>query len=111
MMKSGLALAALSIAISHGYAAAPHPRILLDPDTLVTLRQSASRNAQWSTLKAKCDGYLPGVVYPGKTELGRYDYFARGSDYQHATSPPAGPPRPSARGWWRSARCTRRRVA
>jgi len=86
MMQSGLALAMLSIAISQGYAAAPHPRILLDPDTLVALRQSTGGNAQWNTLKEKCDGYLPGVVFPAKTEQGRYDYFARGGDYAHANS-------------------------
>jgi hypothetical protein len=86
MMKNGLVLAMLSIAIPQSYAAAPHPRILLDPATLATLRHSTSGNAQWSNLKAHCDGYLPGVVYPGKTEQGRYDYFARGGDNQHANT-------------------------
>ncbi|HWU76445.1 MAG TPA: hypothetical protein VN043_08065 [Rhodanobacter sp.] len=57
---------------------AAHPRLLLDPATLATLRQRATANTpQWVALKATCDSYIGGTVeyptgnqYPNKPNLG-----------------------------------------
>jgi hypothetical protein len=48
---------------------AAHPRLILDANTLATLRQSAANNsAQWQTLKATCDSFIGGTVqYPTGT--------------------------------------------
>jgi len=48
---------------------AAHPRLILDANTLTTLRQSAANNsAQWQTLKATCDSFIGGTVqYPTGT--------------------------------------------
>ncbi|HEY8681829.1 MAG TPA: hypothetical protein VIM06_01540, partial [Rhodanobacter sp.] len=48
---------------------APHPRLILDGNTLTALRQrAASNSAQWQTLKATCDSYIGGTVqYPTGT--------------------------------------------
>ena len=58
---------------------APHPRLLLDANTLSALRQRASVNsAQWTTLKATCDSYIGGTVayptgatYPNMPNIGQ----------------------------------------
>jgi hypothetical protein len=58
---------------------APHPRLILDANTLTTLRQRAAANtAQWQTLKATCDSYIGGTVnyptgetYPNLPNLGQ----------------------------------------
>jgi hypothetical protein len=55
-----------------------HPRLILDSDTLATLRQRAAANTpQWQALKGVCDSYIGGTVnypsgnaYPDKPNLG-----------------------------------------
>lgn len=57
---------------------AAHPRLILDPATLTTLRQRAAANSpQWVALKATCDSYIGGSVeyptgnqYPNLPNLG-----------------------------------------
>jgi len=57
---------------------AAHPRLILDPATLTTLRQRAAANTpQWQALKATCDSYIGGTVeyptgnqYPDRPNLG-----------------------------------------
>ena len=57
---------------------AAHPRLILDPATLATLRQRASANtAAWQLLKSTCDSYIGGSVgyptdnaYPNLPNLG-----------------------------------------
>ncbi|WP_158881912.1 hypothetical protein [Rhodanobacter sp. L36] len=75
-----LVVACLSGAAS---AAAPtlaaHPRLILDPTTLATLRLRAAANgAQWVALKKQCDSYIGGTVgyptdatYPDLPNLGQ----------------------------------------
>src|ERR1700679_3981028 len=48
---------------------AAHPRLILDANTLTTLRQSAANNsAQWQTLKATCDSFIGATLqYPTGT--------------------------------------------
>ena len=75
----------LAIALT-GQAADPHPRILLGPGSPTSLPDASASNPHWVSLQAHCDGYLPGVVYPPKTEQGRYDYKAPGGDYDHANT-------------------------
>ncbi len=86
LRKHGIALAMLFSLSIQCDAATPHPRIFLDVATLGALRNSTSGSAQWSALREHCDAYLPGVVYPGKSEQGRYDYFAPKGDYARANS-------------------------
>ncbi|MFZ0869464.1 MAG: hypothetical protein WAM90_01935, partial [Rhodanobacter sp.] len=56
----------LAAASSAAVQLAAHPRLILDANTLTTLRQSATNNsAQWQTLKATCDSFIGGTVqYP-----------------------------------------------
>jgi len=58
---------------------APHPRLLLDTNTLTALSQRAAANTpQWQALKATCDAYIGGTVnyptgatYPNLPNLGQ----------------------------------------
>ncbi|MGP1665019.1 MAG: hypothetical protein ACTS5I_03700, partial [Rhodanobacter sp.] len=76
-----LAMSALPI---RALAAAPavtsaHPRLILDAETLVALRQRVAANTpEWKLLKARCDSYIGGTVnypsekpYPNLPNLGQ----------------------------------------
>lgn len=69
-----------------GQAAEPHPRIFLGPGNSSNLPDASGANPHWVSLQAHCDAMLPGAVYPGKSEQGRYDYKAPGGDYAKANS-------------------------
>ncbi len=60
-----LALAVRSLAVT----LAAHPRLILDPAMLTTLRQRAAANTpEWKLLKASCDSFIGGTVeYPTGT--------------------------------------------
>ena len=70
-------------------ALATHPRLILDPTTLSTLRQRASANTpEWKALKATCDSYIGGTVaYPTGTAYP--DLPNLGSGYQGSSYLPA----------------------
>jgi hypothetical protein len=55
------ALACISVA--HAQSTVPHPRLILDPATLTTLRaRAASNTPQWQRLKHYCDSFIGGTV-------------------------------------------------
>lgn len=68
---------------------AAHPRLILDPATLATLRQRASANtAAWQLLKGTCDSYIGGSVgYP--TDNTYPDLPNLGAGYQGSSYLPA----------------------
>ena len=68
---------------------AGHPRLILNPATLTTLRQRAGSNtSEWKLLKATCDSYIGGTVeYPTGTAYP--DLPNLGSGYQGSSYLPA----------------------
>jgi hypothetical protein len=62
-MKNLIIVAALLFPL--GACAQTHPSIILTPSTLAALSTKVVANDEtWVTLKAKCDQFLPGTVYP-----------------------------------------------
>ncbi|MEP6898615.1 MAG: hypothetical protein ABI870_08805 [Rhodanobacter sp.] len=67
------------VAVAAAPTLAAHPRLILDPATLTTLRARAAANvAQWQSLKSTCDSYIGGTVgypvdanYPNLPNLGQ----------------------------------------
>jgi len=75
--------------VPQAVALAAHPRLMLDPATLTTLRQRASANTpEWAALKATCDSYIGGTVeYPTGNQYP--DLPNLGSGYQGESYLPA----------------------
>ncbi len=81
--RIGVLLALLAVLMPVGVASAVtlagHPRLILDSNTLTTLRQRAAANtAQWQVLKSQCDSliggtvqYPTGIAYPDLPNMGQ----------------------------------------
>ena len=78
-MRPVAAVSAVAVLPAAAVQLAAHPRLILDANTLATLRQRAASNTvQWQALKATCDSYIGGTVnyptgatYPNLPNLGQ----------------------------------------